>query len=878
MKTILRLSSFFAMWLFAAAYAQPWMDASRTIDERTDLLLAEMTLQEKVAMMHGVCRFEIPGCGFTIGKIPANERLGIPALHMTDGPAGVRNGQPATSFPAPVAVAASWDTELAYEVASAIGLETLARGQDVLLSPMINVVRVPLAGRNFETFGEDPYLLSRMAVAHIRGVQDQGVMANAKHYILNNQEWDRRRVTVSVGERALREIYLPAFEAAVAEADVASIMCSYNRADGRHVCHHERLLNDLLRRELGFTGFVVTDWNALRDSDATPMSAIAAGLNVVMPWPKGDVYGPPFEAGKPHPRPDGSLPPVPLIEAVQAGDVDEAEIDALVADVLRTMFRFGVFERADGPLGDLPFDRHRELSRRAAEQGAVLLRNEGMALPLRADDTVAVIGDRAFRGTTGGGGSSAVHSYYDPVAPLEALRESAPDLRVHAARGIDELPGRVAIGESAWTQNARLSGVRAEYFDNEALDGEPALVRTESRIAFDWSRFAPQAALPVNGWSARFTGVLMPPVSGEYAIELVRSGAARAWLDGKLLFSRASWQHGGLEHFTSQVDLEAGRPYSIVVEYQDIDQRHALVKLGWTVPGRDVREEMITEAAQLAAKSSVAVVFVGDPASEGRDRPGLSLGEGADRLVSAVAAANPRTVVVLSAGAPIAMPWLDEVAAVLLAWYPGQEDGRAVTNLLTGKSNPSGKLPVTFGRRLQDYPANTPEQYPGVAPQGAPDETWRDSVYSEGVFVGYRHFDRAGIEPLFPFGHGLSYTTFDWTDASAEADGEGGWNVSLTIENTGPRPGAEVVQLYVAAPGKAAPRPPKELKAFARVELAPGEERRVTMKVPGKALQYWNEEDSSWAMEIGAHELLLGASSRDIRHRLQVIPPRPPRR
>ena len=870
MKTILHLVSLFALCLFAAAHAQSWMDADKTADERTELLLAEMTLQEKVAMMHGVCRFEIPGCGFTIGKIPANERLGIPALHMTDGPAGVRNGQPATSFPAPVAVAASWDTALAYEVASAIGLETLARGQDVLLSPMINVVRVPLAGRNFETFGEDPYLLSQMAVAHIRGVQDHGVMANAKHYILNNQEWDRRRVSVSVDERALREIYLPAFEAAVDEGDVASIMCSYNRADGTHVCHHERLLNDLLRGELGFDGFVVTDWNALRDSDATPVTAVAAGLNVVMPWPKGDVYGPPFEAGKPQLLPDGSLPPVPLVEAIKAGDVDEADVDKLVADVLRTMFRFGVFERADGPLGDLPFARHREIARRAAEQGAVLLKNESKALPLRTGDTVAVIGDRAFRGTTGGGGSSAVHSYYEPVAPLDALRESAPDLRVQAARGIDELPGSAAIWESAWTHGESLTGVRAEYFDNDALDGKPVLVRTESRIAFDWSRFAPQSALPVNGWSARFSGTLTPPVSGEYAIELVRSGAARAWLDGELLFAEPGWQHGGLESFVRQVELEADRSYSIVVEYKDINQRHALVKLGWKVPGLDVREEMIAKATAAAAQSSVAVVFVGDPASEGRDRPSLLLGEDANRLISAVAAANPRTVVVLSAGAPIAMPWVDEVAAVLLAWYPGQEDGRAVANLLTGTSNPSGKLPVTFGRRLEDYPANTREQYPGVAPHDAPDETWRTSVYSEGLFVGYRHFDRAGIEPLFPFGHGLSYTTFDWSDANVRADGEQGWNISLTLENTGSRAGAEIVQLYVAAPGEAAPRPRKELKAFARVELAPGEHRRVTMNLPGKALRYWDEGTASWATESGVHEILLGASSVDIRHRLEV--------
>lgn len=855
--------------LDVGAGTRPWLDDDKPVDERVWLLLAEMKIEEKVAMLHGVCRFEIPGCGFTIGKIPANGRLGIPALHMTDGPAGVRNGQPATSFPAPVAIASSWDTDLAREVGAAIGLETLARGQDVLLSPMINVVRVPLAGRNFETFGEDPYLLSRMAVAHIRGVQSQGVMANAKHYILNNQEWDRRRVTVDVGERALREIYLPAFDAAVREAGVASVMCSYNRADGTHVCHHRRLLNELLRGELGFEGFVVTDWNALRDSDATPESAVEARLNVIMPWPKGDVYGPPFEAGKPLPGPEGTVRQSPLAEAIRGGEVDTAAVDVLVADVLRTMFRFGVFERADGPVGELPFEQHRELSRRAAEQGAVLLKNARATLPLNGEGRIAVIGDRAFRAAVGGGGSSAVHAYFDPVAPLDALLAHYGADRLQPARGIDELPGRSAVPAAAWRHGDGLTGVRAEYFANPDLEGQPALRRDERRIAFDWSRFAPQSALPVNGWSARFSGMLTPPETGEYTLELVRSGVARAWLDGQSLFEGATAANSGMAKFSRTIRLDAGRSYAVVVEYADPDQRHALVKLGWDVPGRDTRKDLVDAAVMAAKRSDAALVFVGDPASEGRDRPGLSLGDEANRLVSAVAAVNPRTVVVLSSGAPVAMPWIDEVEAVLLVWYPGQEDGRAVVNLITGRANPSGHLPVTFGKHIDDYPANTPERYPGVAPPDSPDETWRNSVYSEGVFVGYRHFDRAGIEPLFPFGHGLSYTQFEWTDAriTAASDGQS-WTVSLVVKNSGGRAGADIVQAYVATPGKELDRAPRELANFARVELDPGQSQRLELLIPRQALAYWDESRSAWAVEGGTHHLLLGGSSRDIHHRL----------
>ncbi|MGD9264657.1 MAG: glycoside hydrolase family 3 C-terminal domain-containing protein, partial [Lysobacterales bacterium] len=733
-------------------------------------------------------------------------------------------------------------------------------------SPMINVVRVPLAGRNFETFGEDPYLLSRMAVAHIRGVQGQGVMANAKHYILNNQEWDRRRMTVTADERTIREIYLPAFAAAVREADVASVMCSYNRAAGEHVCHHRGLLRSLLRDEVGFEGFVVTDWNALRDSDATPRSATEAGLNIVMPWPKGDVYGPPFENGKPLPGPDGSVPVSPLVAAVRAGQVDEARVDALVADTLRAMFRFGLFERTDGPAGDMPFEHHRELSRRAAEQGAVLLKNQGAVLPLQKDKKVTVIGDRAFRASIGGGGSSAVHPYFDPVPPLDVLRGRIGRDLVKAARGIDELPGHVSIQEEAWGDAQGMQGVSAEYFDNMQLEGQPVVRRIEPRIAFDWSRFSPQAAIPVDRWSARFRGTLTVPVSGEYEFDLVRAGGARAWLDGELLFESDSWEYGNQARFTARVKLEEGRRYRVVVEYFDLTQRRALVKLGWTIPGRDLRKEMFEAAVASARASNTALVFVGDPASEGRDRPGMSLGGGANALVTAVAKANPRTVVVLSSGAPVEMPWIDEVAAVLLMWYPGQEDGNAATNLLTGVVNPSGKLPVTFARRLGDYPASTPRQYPGVAPESAPDETWKEAVYSEGVFVGYRHLDMHGIEPLFAFGHGLSYTTFTYADAKIEANGESdGWSVSLSVENTGTVVGAEVVQLYVAAPGKAVPRPPKELKAFTRVELEPGQKKVVTMALSRKSLAYWDTENDRWALEQGEHQVLLGASSRDIR-------------
>jgi beta-glucosidase len=464
-----------------------------------------------------------------------------------------------------------------------------------------------------------------------------------------------------------------------------------------------------------------------------------------------------------------------------------------------------------------------------------------------------------------------VHAWLEPDAPVQSIRQRFGAENVMAARGVDELPGRVSIDERGWTLADGSRGVRAEYFDNARLEGDPRLVRTEPRIAFDWDRFAPEPALPVDRWSARFTGRLAVPVDGAYELELVRSGAARVWLDGQLLFPEESWKHGGLAHYSTRVDLEADREYEVRVEYFDINQRHALVKLGWNVPGRDLQQDLVSEAVAAAAGASAALVFVGDPASEGRDRSGLSLGDAANRLVSAVAAVSPRTVVVLSSGAPVSMPWIEEVEAVLLTWYAGQEGGAALVDLLDGSVSPSGRLPVTFGKTIEDYPANTPRRYPGIAPAGAPDETWKEAVYEEGVFVGYRHFDRADIEPLFAFGHGLSYTGFGWSEPRVEPrdDGEG-WTVSVTVENTGGRSGAEVVQLYVATPGKAVPRPIKELKGFARVDLAPGEQRRVSMDLPRQALAYWDTAGSAWRVEAGSHGLLLGASSRDIRHELSL--------
>ncbi len=657
--------------------------------QRASVLVARMTLDEKITELHGIQdsqhRRYVPG-------IP---RLGIPPLVVTNGPAGAGPGddpvqQPATALPAPISLAATWDPAAAERYGALTGAESADLGATLVEGPDINIARVPQNGRTFEAYGEDPYLVGRMAVANIRGIQRQGEIADVKHYAANNQETDRFTESSVVDDRTLHEIYLPAFEASVTEGHAGAVMCSYPKVNGVYACENADLLAGTLRQDWAFSGFVTSDFGA---THSTVPSALA-GLDLEMPT---GVY---FDSA--------------MKDAIGSGRIGMGTIDTMLTRRFATMMEFGLFDRPP-VTRPIPARQDGAAARALAEEGTVLLKNAPAAggrspvLPLDAAriHSIAVIGPYAGAAATGGGGSSHVVPLYT-VDPVTGIRDRVgPGTTVTYADGSD-----------------------------------------------------PAAA----------------------------AAAARA--------------------------------------------------------------------------ADVALVMVGDQETEGRDRPGLALDGNQDQVVSAVAAANPRTVVVVKSGAPVLMPWADRVPGIVEAWYPGEEDGNAVAAVLFGDTDPSGRLPITFPAKAGDVPANTPAQYPGVGGQ---------VTYSEGLDVGYRHYDDAGIAPLFPFGYGLSYTTFAFSGLRVHPDGHDGATVTARVTNTGRRAGTEVAQLYVGDPSSAAlPEPADQLKGFARVRLAPGQSRTVTFHLTARSFAYWDTARHSHRVAGGSYALRVGGSSRDLPLRTAV--------
>ncbi|MEU7834100.1 glycoside hydrolase family 3 C-terminal domain-containing protein [Nonomuraea sp. NPDC049129] len=790
------------------------LSASYGPEQRAERMLARMTLDEKIAMLHGV-GFEF-GKGYA-GRIPGNTRLGIPAIYLADGPNGVANGSTGiTAFPAAINGSATWDTALMRRYGEAVGAEQAGKGHNVALAPTINIVRSPRWGRTFETFSEDPYLTARMATEEVKGVQSQGVIAMPKHFAANNQETDRGKVDVRVSERALNEIYYPGFRAAVRDGGARSVMCAYPKVNGTYACENGDLLRGALKDAMAFTGFVVSDWGATHST----VASADAGLDVEMP---GSTYF-------------GDA----LKQAVAAGQVTVAAIDDKVRRILSAMYRTGLFDRDYTPRDEVSTPAHRELARGLAEQGMVLLKNERGVLPLNKARSLAVIGDAAGDHATFYGGGSAALQPSTTVSPLAGLTARAGGgVTLNQARGTlgtGALP--VLSGDLLRPASGDGPGLTATYYPAPDFTGDPVLTRVEPSVSFS------TAPSGVTGtWSARWTGTLTPPKTGGYRFSLNGSGQARLYIDGKLVAANHT-EFGGIAH--GLADLTAGRTVSIKLEYSTAGSLFgAALQLGWAAPD----PALPAEAVAAARRSDVALVFVNDAISEGADRDSLALPGDQDQLIEAVAAANPRTVVVLNTGAPSLMPWLNRVAGVLQAWYPGQEYGNAVAAVLFGDVNPSGKLPVTF-------PADD-RQGPDVA-YGFPGDgtTVR---YDEGLNVGYRWYDARRRRPLFPFGHGLSYTSFAYDNLRADSHA-----VRVRVTNTGARAGAETAQLYLGFPS-AAGEPPQQLKGFQKVWLRPGQSTVVTFPLDSAALSSWSPAAKRWVASHGVFTAAVGASSRDLR-------------
>jgi beta-glucosidase len=829
----------------AAASVRPWTNTSLAPETRARLLVSRMTLDEKIAMVHGA------GFAFNVGYagvVPANTRLGIPALYLGDSPVGVGNGSTGvTQWADTSAVASTWDTSLANAYGSAYGAEQAGKGHNIALMPTINILRLPLWGRAPETFSEDPLLTGRQAAAEIRGVQSRHVIATAKHFVANNQEILRSHINVVASQRTLQEIYYPAFKMAVQDAGVGAIMCSYNRVNGTYACENAKELTDTLRDAWKFDGLVMSDWGALHST----VKAARAGLDLEMPGVADENNPGPFDQlfGGQH---FGSK----LKAAVLDGSVPRATLDTMVTHILTAMFRIGLF---DHPLPNpdsvkntvVSTPAHLALSTKIATDGTVLLKNTGSLLPLRprSQRSIAVIGDAASEHPqTAAGGSATVLPSRPVVTPLAGITARAGSgVRVTHARGTLG----VAVPLPAVPASAFGTGLSVTYYPSNDLSGPPIGTGTVPNLDYTGNPAA-VAGHPV--WSARYTGTLTAPATGDYRFTLSGGGNVRAWVDGKLVVSYAPFHEpfqDGLIHLT------AG-PHSIRVEVTPFQATLVTVDAFAISPGLHLGWQpqenlMIAQAAASARAADVAVVVVSVPASEGMDRSSLALPGDQGRLIAAVARANPRTVVVLTSSSAVTMPWLGAVGSVVEAWYPGQTSGTALAQVLFGDTNPSGKLPVTFPRSDSQRPARSSVEYPGDGD---------DVYYAEGLLVGYRWYDATGQRPLFPFGYGLSYTSFRFSHLTVTRS-DGKLVARVTVTNTGRRAGSEVAQLYVGSPA-AAHEPPRQLKAYAKVSLAPGQSRSVTLTVDQSSLASWDNPDTGWVLHKGTYRVYVGDSSRSL--------------
>lgn len=800
------------------------------MSERTDALRAQMTPEEKAHFV----------AGLDMWHTAPIERLGIPALKVTDGPNGARGdglmgtGTPTACIPSGASLGATWDVDLVEALGSLLGAEAQAKSAHVLLAPTINLHRSPTGGRNFECYGEDPLLSGKVAAAFIRGVQSHDVATTAKHFVGNDSEFERNTIDSMIDERTLREVALLPFEIAVREGGAWGVMTAYNRLNGVYCSEHEWLLRDVLRGEWGFDGMVVTDWFA----NGSTEGGVAAQMTLEMPGP-GRFYGKKLHA------------------ALEDGRVDETDVDVLVDDLLRLMERTGVLDGVGGE-PEKPLDRpeDRVLIRQAAAAGSVLYRNDGLLpLDMASVSSVAVIGPNAMNAKVMGGGSANVRAYHES-SPLEALQDRFPGLDVRFARGVD-----IDRTVPPITRPLLRGTTTVEYRnDTWGFDGEPDAVANGGRTALR-AFGAPADGIDAERWSARMTATIVPEVSGPHRFTITESGRGLVRVDGEVVLdaTAADIERGesffgfGTVEMSADVDLVAGKETVIEVDFRN---EGAILLAGVIVGCKAlVERDLVGEAVALAEDCDVALVVAGtndDWETEGRDRDLWELPGGQPELIRAVAAANPRTVVVLNVGSPHSLDWLDEPAAVLSVGFAGQELGEAVIDMLVGDQEPSGRAPTTIGARFEHFAAFA--NYPGHN---------SEVRYGESVYCGHRWHDTLGIEPAVAFGSGLGYTTFAIAGAEGTAQIEvgGAFDLEVALTNTGDRRGSEVVQVYVESIDPAVQRPVRELKAFAKHTLDPGETARVAFSLPARAFAYYDPSDRAWPELTGNRFVPAGAGA-----------------
>ena len=807
--------------------------------DRIEALISELTLEEKVSILSGSSAWHTT----------AVPRLNIPRVKMTDGPIGARgdsvSGATSACFPSASCLSSSWDKDCVEEIAKAIGVEAKSKDADVLLGPTINLHRHPLGGRHFECYSEDPLLTGELASSYVKGVQSVGVSACLKHFIGNDTEYQRHFVSSNIDDRTLRELYLLPFEMGV-KAGSLSVMSAYNQLNNVFCSSNEEILTNILKEEWNFPGYVVSDWGAAQDT----IGNANGGLDCEMPGPA---------------RSWGEN----LVKAVNNGKVEEEVVDDKVRRILRVAdFTGRLDDPTESPEESNDLEEDRLLIRTAGSEGMVLLKND-QVLPFKKETVkkLAVIGPNALKGQYLGGGSASLNPHY-VVHPLEGLKSAFGDsAEINYAKGCHTYKFLPGISSDLFKDN---DGFKVEFYNGQDFEGSPIETKILKGNKF-WAMggfgldIVAQSERP--SLSVRFSGELQPEHSGEYNFEIFSIGPSKLSINGETLIDNWSSQEPGDAFFgmgsapkREKIKFEKGKTYSLEVEYK-WEGRFPAVQIGMQPPDQF---DLMEEAINLAKEADAVVLIAGtnsDWETEGNDRANLDLPSNQNELIETICKLNKNTVVVLNTGSPCEMPWINNANAILQCWFPGQEFGNSLADILIGKVNPSGKLPTTFPKKLSDTPAYS--TYPGKDLQ---------MDYEEGLFIGYRWYDRESIEPLFPFGHGLSYTSFEYSNLRAIPP-KGDSSVAafeVDITNTGDVAGKEVLQGYITVNESQIERPQKELKKFEKISLEPGETKKVKFELSEKDLSFWSTENNAWQVEPAEYSFSIGASATDIKDSVSV--------
>ena len=788
---------------------------AQVIDKNAELrakeLVCKMTLKEKIDYISGET-------SFSLRAIP---RLGIPRILLADGPQGIRNHAPhSTLYPSGILTAATWDRSLARLVGEGLGLDARARGVGILLGPGVNMYRSPLCGRNFEYFGEDPYLTSEIASQYIQGVQSKGVMATIKHFAANNQEWNRHHASSNIDERTLHEIYFPAFCKAIKEAHVGAVMNSYNLLNGVHATENEWLNVHILRNTWGFRGLLMSDWTSVY----SVVNTANHGLDLEMP--KGRYFN--YEN---------------LSAAISNGLVTEKTIDLKVQHILQSLIAFGLLDREQKE-ASLPLDNSetRQMALEIARGGIVLLKNEDEILPLRG--TTAIVGENANVCTTGGGSGNV--SPYHSTSLVEGMKATGHKCIILTDDVIFDDISEHVYADETMTHH----GYGAQYYKNQQLKGVPDSTAIENRITHEWKSAAIGTGFPNDHFSARWIFYYQPESNGLLRVSLGGDDGYRIFVNDSLLIG--DWGNHSYSNRERTFQVKRGVKYCFRLEYID-NISDASINCDICL----LNEKRLMEGLKKANNVVYSTGFNSNIEGEGFDRR-FALTDYQENMINALSKANKNLVVILNAGGGVDMSrWLPSAKAVVMAWYPGQEGGTALAEILTGKISPSGKLPISIERSWEDNPCH--DNY--YANDNSHEST--SITYSEGIFMGYRGYDESGISPLFPFGFGLSYSSFSYSNLSLTKK-ENGVEVSFDIKNMGKCDAAEVAEVYVSDVSSSVPRPKKELKGFEKIMIKKGETKRVTLQLPKDAFTFYDIDTHKFVLEPGLFNIWVGGSSDNL--------------